>query len=143
MGNLTDLILGTEEELSAVDPDNIPINVLPGLDIKGTDIVELATLCATVTATDFDSAFERFLPVSGQESEEGPWVFRFPEEFIRALNAASPADITRFASEWAETEEVRMSGWAADHVAERLGAIVAFASKAQSVGKPVHIWMSL
>ena len=140
---LTDLILGTKEELAAVDPEDVPINVLPGLDIKGTGLIELSTLYAIATGTAFDPALDSFPPVSGEESEDGPWVFRFPDELVEALSSATPADIKRIAMEWSQTEELQQSGWPEAEVAQRLSEMSAFALKARAAAKPVHVWTSL
>ena len=143
MGVLTDLILGSAEELAAVDADDVPINVLPGLDIKGTGLIELATLYAIATRTEVEAGLDSFPPVSGEESEDGPWVFRFPDELVEALAQASPAEVKRIAAEWSQTEEVMQSGWPAAEVAQRISEMIAFAVKAKASGKPVHVWTSL
>jgi hypothetical protein len=83
MGVLTDLILATEIELAALPEDETPINMFPGIDIKGVGIIELATLHALLTGIDFDAAINAFPMVRGEESDEGPWINRLPDEFIR------------------------------------------------------------
>ena len=100
MGVLTDLILATEEELINVPADEIPINVFPGLYIKGTGLIELATLHAILAGVEFDPSFMDFPSVSGGESEDGPWVFRVPDSLIRSLAACSTADQSRVAVNW-------------------------------------------
>jgi len=143
MGILTDLILATEEELAGLDPDDLPIEVLPGLDIKGTGLVELATLHAIIIGTDFDPGLEAFPPVSDEDSEDGPWIFRCPPELIAGLAAAGADKLVRVAAEWARTEEIQEAQWEADQVHQRLVDMQTFAQTAVAAGKPVHIWTSL
>jgi len=143
MGILTDLILATEEELAGLDPDVLPIEVLPGLDIKGTGLVELATLHSIITGTDFDPAMEAFPAVSDEESEDGPWIFRCPPDLITGLAAADADELAEVAAEWARTEEIQEAQWEAAQVHQRLVDMQAFARTAVASGKPVHIWTSL
>lgn len=143
MGVLTDLIIATEDELAAVDPDEIPINVLPGLDIKGTGIIELATLHAILGGTEFDPGLEDFPSVSGEESEDGPWIFRFPDSLVHRLASASAAELSRVAAEWARTEELELSGWPPEVLHQRLLEMAEFAKSTVLQGKPVHVWSCL
>jgi hypothetical protein len=143
VGVLTDLILATEEELAALDPGELPISVLPGLDIKGTGLIELATLLSILSGESLDSDSEEFPAVGGEDDEEGPWVFRCPSELIAGLAAADDEELARVAAEWAETEEIQLSGWEAGEIHQRLREMREFARMARTAEKPVLIWTSL
>ena len=143
MGVLTDLIIATEHELAAAGPDEVPINVLPGLDIKGTGLIELATLHSIFARAVFDADLADFPAISGEESADGPWVFRFPDALIHRLANATPDELTRVTAEWGNTEEVAMSGWSLHELRERLDEMSEFARKTLQAGKPVHIWTCL
>jgi hypothetical protein len=143
VGVLTDLILATEEELAALDPDELPIQVLPGLDVKGTGLIELATLHSIITGKPFDPGLEAFPAVSDDNGEDGPWVFRCSPELIAGLAAADHDELARVAEEWAKTDEIQQARWEADELEQRLREMQEFARRAETAGKPVHIWTSL
>ena len=143
MGVLSDLIIGTEADLAGVPAGDAPINVLPGLDVKGIDITKLATLHDLVTGREFDPALEAFPLVSGQESEDGPWVFRCPDDLVASLAALDEPSLTTLAARWATTDEFRMDHWEAAAVTDCLRSISALAKSAMQEGKPIHLWTSL
>lgn len=58
MGVLTDLVCATAAEIAALDPELVPFHAFPGLDIKGTGLVELATLLAFAKNSEFDQLDE-------------------------------------------------------------------------------------
>src|SRR5262245_54177269 len=140
MGVLSDLILATEAELASVPPDAVPINVLPGLDVKGIDLVKIGTLHALLAGRDFDPSLQGFPMVSGEESEDGPWVFRCPDDLITRLAAVSDTDVPRVATRWAATEEFRLDGWDPGEVAVAFRKMRDFARRAKDEGKPIHLW---
>jgi hypothetical protein len=143
MGVLTDLIIGTHDELAEIPAEEVPSRVLPGLDIKGTGLIELVSLYMILTGVEFDSAFGEFPPVSGEGSEEGPWVFRFPNALVQRLATLSPPELSTVAVKWAETEEIQLGGWTVQKLELRLKEISGFAASATKQDKPVHIWTSL
>jgi len=143
VGVLTDLIMATAEELGSADPDDVPINRLPGLDIKGTGLIELATLHAILGGPAFDPALADFPPVGGEPPEEGPWLVRCPDGLIRRLAGCPPAELRRAGAAWAETEELQLDGWTAEDATARLKEMAAFAARAIQQGKPVHLWTCL
>jgi hypothetical protein len=141
VGVLTGLVCATESEIRAIDPDELLSGTLPGLEIKGTGLVELGTLLAIIEGDRFDVSLQQFPDVVGQESEQGPWVFGFSETLLRHLASASPGELQRLADAWVKTEE--MEGWTQPEVLSRLTEIASFAQDSLQAGKPVHLWVAL
>ena len=141
MGVLTDLIIGSEADLATVPDDEVPFNVLPGLDIKGFGPVELGILHANLGDTEFDPGLVDFPVVSGKNSEDGPWVFRFPGDLANRLADLSDEALARTADKLASDQQFH--GWSLDDLVERLTDMRAFVKKAVAEAKPIHIWTSL
>jgi len=137
MGALTDLILATEGELASVPADDIPINVLPGLDVKGVGTLELECLHEVL----FGDAGS--FPETGPESEDGPWLNRVPDSLVRRLAELDEPAVRAVAARWAATDQLSHHRVAVEDVTSRLLEMCAFAKKAIEVGKPVFLWTSL
>jgi len=140
---LTDLIVATEAELGAIPQDEIPINLFPGVDVKGIGLIELATLHSLVGNAEFDPVLDAFPTIAGQESEDGPWLNRLPDDFVLALAGLANDAVAKLAAEWSQTEEFQGRGWDPEDVEVRLGEIVELARRALQEAKPIHLWTCL
>jgi hypothetical protein len=143
MGILSDLVLATEAELLAVPRDQAPVRVLPGIDIKGVDSIKLCTLHGLMTGAEFDPDLKDFPEVGASGSEDGPWLFRCPDDLFKRLSALDDAAARQLAEAWAQTEDFLGDGWPAEAVVECFHRIRAFANEAVASRKPVHLWVSL
>jgi hypothetical protein len=143
MGVLTDLVIATEADLGGVSPDELPISVFPGVDIKGIGIIELAILHGLLAGKEFDPRLEAFPMVGGQESEDGPWLNRLPQDFVERLAGLDGEHLSSAAAQWRATEEFEHNGWDPEDISQRLGEVCELAKRAVSEGKPIHLWTCL
>lgn len=143
MGVLTDLVCATSSELAALSDDDIPINIFPGLDLKGTGLVELGALLAIAIGAELDPGLGQFPAVLGQDSEDGPWVIKFPDLLLSHLSSASALELKRIASIWVKTDELQAGNWQLSEAEARLAEMALFTRSAIERRTPVHIWMSL
>jgi hypothetical protein len=142
MGILTDLILATEEELEAVGNDDVPIDVLPGVEAKGMGLVDFISLHAILTRQETDPVVTAF-PAVRALSEDGPWLNRLPDDLVARLAACDDADLHRIATEWSQTEELQRGDWQHGELLSRLEEMKALAQRALIEQKPLHLWMCL
>ena len=142
MGILTDLVIATDTDLAQVPEDEVPAGVLPAVDIKGIGLIEFATLRDIALGLEFDPGLHAF-PFVGEETEEGPWVNRIPDDLVRHLAGLDDAALASVAARWAGTEELDRAGWNPEEAASRLRQIRAFAARALEAGKPIHLWTCL
>ena len=143
MGVLSDLILGSVDDIAAVPTGESPLERLGGIDIKGVDVVKLGVLHSLVTGQDFDPGLEAFPIVLGEESAEGPWVFVFPGELAAGLVALDSAEVKALGARWTATEEFQLDEWPEEEVQVVLSRIRECASQAIAQKRPIHLWTSL
>ena len=94
MGVLTDLVIGTESDLASVPEGEVPINVLPGVDVKGTGLVAIAVLHEIVCGGEVDPSLAAF-PFVGGESEGGRWLNRLPDDLVAQLACLDDVGVQR------------------------------------------------
>ena len=105
MGVLTDFFIATEAEVQELDDQSIPIELFPGLDMKGLDHVKLSTLHGILTGREFEvNAIDDFELVR-QRSDDGPWIYRWPPSLTEGLAGLDDDGIDRVAGAWWATDE--------------------------------------
>lgn len=115
------------------------------LQLKDLDTIKLGTLAFILQDRDFKdvdavvdySEFE----LLASDGEEGPWVFRIPDDLIISLTSTSDDSLAEASSKWAGTEELEMDGWSEQDASEVVGEIAGLAKLAGA--KSVLLWMSL
>lgn len=142
MGVLSDLVVAPAEDAERVAHASVPSREFGGIDIKGVDTVKFGTLHSLVTGRTFDEVLPLYDPVA-EVSEDGPWVFRIPEELVLRLAALSDEERRTVAVKWAATEEFALSGWEEAAVSDGLVAICELARRATDAGHALFLWMCL
>ena len=143
LGVLTDIVVADASEASAVAADGDRLRTWPGVDAKGVDSVKLAILWGLLSndpskanaGADFETLHE--IP------DEGPWVFRVPEELVQLLASLDDAGAASTAVAWAKAEEFVLDGWNAAAVRSILSELRTLARKTLSGRKSMLMWMSL
>lgn len=143
MGVLTDLVVGTAEEIAALPSGESPVGRLGGIDIKGIDVVKLGVLHSLATGQEFDPGLDSFPMVVGEESPDGPWVLAFPSELAKALVALDAEATRSLGTRWAAAEEFQLDEWPEKDVQAVLSRIREVAARAIAQAKPIHVWTSL
>jgi hypothetical protein len=115
------------------------------LQLKGLDTIKLGTLAFILQdrdITDVDAVVDYSeFELLASDSDEGPWVFRIPDDLITSLATAADVSLAEVSSKWAETEELEMDSWSEQDASEVVGEIAGLARLAG--GRPVLLWMSL
>lgn len=143
MGVLTDIVVADATEAANVAADSQHIQTWPGVDAKGVDSVKLAILWAMLAnnpskanaGTDFETLHET--------SDEGPWVFRVPEELVQLLAALDDAGVASTGAAWAKAEEFVLDGWNAAAVRSILCDLRTLARDTVAKRRDMLMWMSL
>ncbi len=142
MGVLSDLVVAPVDDAEKVAHADVPSRAFGGIDIKGIDTVKFGTLHSLVTGRTFDEVLALYDPVV-EVSDDGPWVFRIPEELVERLAALSEEEGRTVAAKWAATEEFALSGWDEAAVSDGLVAICELARRAVDSGQALFLWMCL
>jgi len=148
MGVLTDLFIAADAEVRQLNFERTPLTFLPGIDIKGIQLVELATLQCILTGQDFTNVDYVVNLVGTFEliyEEEEAWVYKLPQPLSAALMKASIDRISQVAATWANTEEFRSNRIANARtiLKECLKEMVHFARQASTEGKEMYVWICL
>jgi hypothetical protein len=140
---LTGIVVAEEREAAAVAREAPPRPSWTGADLRGIEVVKLASLWALLARRDFRvETIEEFAPLH-EESENGPWVYRFPAALAALLAELDDRVAEPTTRAWANADELALEGWDAGDVGDVLGALRSVAQTARSAGKPLLLWMSL
>ncbi|MFO0613255.1 MAG: hypothetical protein U0414_11725 [Polyangiaceae bacterium] len=138
MGVESELLLGGVADADAMANAIDAAQAFDGIRVKGIDPVKLQSLYSKVGGKTL-----KLDPIA-MASDEGPWVMRIPDAFVRALAKLDAPERKKVAAFWAKTEEFAMDKrWKAPAVASTLDAICALAVKAVADKKKMFLWMSL
>ena len=154
--------MGVLSDLFVAERPDVPIELggptadgrYPATDVKGLDPVKLGALAQLV----FDGAFEsgdegsygrtydvfmrRISEPAHQESDDGPWVLRIPDEFSVALRDLPDEELPSLAQRWHEAEEFDLDGLSAEDALDYLRELKRLAYAAEGP-KQLFLWMSL
>src|SRR4051794_27755838 len=109
MGVLSDLVIAGAGDAEKIAKTSNPSQAFGGIDIKGIDTVKLESLHEIVLGKKVDKSSPfRQQPVG---PDEGPWVFRVPDDFVAALAALDDAGREKAAARWARTDEFKADRW--------------------------------
>jgi hypothetical protein len=142
---LTDYFIATPTDIAECDFEESPSSRFPTFCAKRTDVVKLLGLQSLLSGISTETLLKSLdeLVIPSPSPEEGPWVFRVPEDVVSALSTASPQDLTRLASEWANTEEWKLDGGTPDNIGELLVGLSGLFRRAKSEGKNAYLWACL
>lgn len=143
MGLLTDFVIAGEDEAGDLATAVRPAERWPTLECKGVEMVKISTLFAAATGTPPDDDLPGSFELAGEGRDEGPWVFRIPENIAGAIAGIAPDELPAVAARWAATEELRLDGWSAGEAAEVIGQLRGHAKKAIEARSTLFLWLSL
>jgi hypothetical protein len=145
MGILTDFVVASAKDAKRVGMSSSPSQDFNGLDAKGIDTVKLGKLHAILTGEAFDPSFMTGDALLFAASEEGPWVFEVPPDFVKRLAVLKDKELKSVATEWAKCEEFspNYGNWLAASVKQILTELVELCKQAASERNSVLMWMCL
>lgn len=143
MGVLTDFIVANALEAKRLGEQREDFD---GLDAKGIDQVQMGTLYALLTKTEYDPSFlmsDESLAYT--VSDDGPWVHVIPQDMVQRLAMISTTEMHEIGDAWFQTEEFdpQYSSWSREDIAEFLLQIQQLAKHAISEGKKLFMWTCL
>lgn len=140
MGLLTDVVIADESEAQSIAASGAESR--PKIQCKDLDNAKLGSLLELLSKSRSQS-LETF-PLVAERSNQGPWVFRIPDEMIDYLAAISDEErLEDIADQWAETEEFQLDRWSVADAEDILKELTALARAARSAGKGLLLWMCL
>ena len=155
MSILADVFIATEAELVVTHftGSAIPSDFFPCVPGKNMDMVMLALLEAVITEQTLDvDVLTRMNdePLRGDESSEA-WIYALSERLVARLAELTPAEITRYGTQWAAVvhqEWLGQRGKALDssaNVAARqyLQGLCQLALQAREQEKHMYLWVCL
>jgi hypothetical protein len=145
MGVLTDLIVADQAQAEEIGRTHSR-KPFAAASVKGFDQIKGATLWCILNGEDTTdinhvvglSARFELLYTAG---DDGPWVYRFPDEFIQLLTEMENDGFDELAAEWAKTEEFK--DYPLDDVRFYLETLYDTAASAEADGKSILMWICL
>ena len=117
-----------------------PIDDWKGFEVRGVDQARFAMLHALLSGQYFDEA-QRDLGLLHAESEEGPWLLRFPAASVQRLAALDEAGLEAVGDELAATEDFEAEEWAVEDVQKLVLQMAELAATATAQGKAIFLWI--
>lgn len=143
MGVLTDFVVANLKDAARINDYDVRFGEHAAMAAKNVDHVHLGVLDSTLKRAAFDLDFMVVPnPLVWSESDEGPWVFQLPAQFVARLAAVDDADITNLVAQWAKSDEWYFRPSPAELVVP-LRSMIALARKAVAEDKALLMWMSL
>ncbi|GAB4450376.1 MAG: hypothetical protein Fur0028_05800 [Bacteroidales bacterium] len=142
MGVLTTLIIGKKENIDEILSCEDPTEQYDCIEYKGVDTVKISTLYAISKNEEYDMDTHHSIQSFGEE-EDGPWVFKFPEDLTKTFASIDSDKIPSIAEKWLSTEELEMDGWNFDDSKKVITEIVNHSKKALESNSEILVWMSL
>ncbi|WP_156771848.1 hypothetical protein [Labrys sp. WJW] len=143
MGLLTDVLIADAAEAKLICEIWPRERRWPAIETKGLDNSKFAALAAAWGDHELSDTLESGGYIAATRSDEGPWVFVFPDSFRDRIAAIEPARIPEIAKAWSGQRELELDGWKADDLDGPLLQLREFAARAVKQGKSLLLWMSL
>ena len=141
MGVLTSLIIGKKEDIDEILSCDDPNEKYDCIEYTGVDTVKISTLYAISKNEEYDMDTHHSIESFGEE--EGPWVFKFPEDLTKTFASIDSGKIPSIAEKWLSTEELEMDGWNLDDSTEVIKEVVNHSKKALESNSELLVWISL
>lgn len=116
------------------------------LQAKSVDPVKLGTLSAILKNESPDEiGLALFMQdaLLVQTSDDGPWIYRIPNELVTALTLLDADAIEQIAEHWAQTEELIADRWTTPDAEEYLADFTGRAKSARAKNKGLLLWVSV
>lgn len=139
--NVTASVVAAElDEAADIVASEKPVDDWKGFEARGVDQAKFAMLHALLSGQYFDEA-QRDLGLLHAESEEGPWLLRFPAASVRRLAELDEAGLESVGTELAATEDFEDEEWAAEDVQKLVQQMAELAGMATAQGKAIFLWI--
>ena len=143
MGILTDFVIANDDEGDAIGKALRPADRWPTLEAKGVDPINLSTLYCAITGTNYSNSIQKSFQLAGGNQDEGPWIFKFPNNILESFASIQPANIQAVAEKWAATEELKMGRWSSTDAAEFIRLLHEHSQNALTKKACMFLWLSL
>ncbi len=140
MGVMSSVVAADLDEAADIVGSERPVDDWKGFEARGFDQAKFAMLHALLSGQYFDEA-QRDLGLLHAESEEGPWLLRFPAASVERLAGLDEAGLEAVGEELAATEDFEAEGWPVEDVQKFLTQLADLAGIAVSQGKAVFLWI--
>lgn len=139
---ITNILLVKREDSNGILSKNNLWNEVEKLEFNGLDNSALAGL---IFACGFEDEAQKF---EGEDylvefEDGGPWVFEFPEMFVKKLKSISDSEVETIAIAWASSEQLSYMNVSGSDISPVLASIVEFTKNAHTECKKLILWQSL
>lgn len=142
---ITDLFLAGTDEVETLVEYTIPKeNILLAKNIL--DELKVAQLQIIVMSGDLIEIMRAYDPAFVISEEEGPWVYKWPDEFVSRLAQLNAEELKHAAHEWYQIEDIQLLPVLFDdetYIYELLQQIQQFAVRAVNLKKHLFVLCSI
>jgi hypothetical protein len=144
---LIDIVVADDIEAEAVGQAVAPASTYFGIEVRHVDQVKLSKLSLILdgvpVATPAVVDVVRSFTLLHEGSEDGPWVYRFPDRLFTALATLAGSSRVPVSAAWAGIEEFKQDRWDEPTVSRFLDSLCGLAEKARTDGKGLLLRMAL
>ncbi len=140
MGVTASVVAADFGEAADIVGSDKPAGDWKGFEVRGFGQARFAMLHALLSGQHFDEA-QRDLGLLHAESEEGPWLLRFPAASVRRLAGMDEAALEAVGAELAATADFEEEAWVAEDVQEHVRQMAELAGFAAAQGKAIFLWI--
>lgn len=143
MGMISDFVLAPFGAGAQVGESVNPSDHWPTLQVRTVDTIKVATLFCCITGQAYDDDIQASFELVGGDQNEGPWVFEFPQEILRAIADLPIEKLESVALCWLETDELKLDRWPSDTAIEFIKHLSAICSQAQQQNQSLFLSLSI
>jgi hypothetical protein len=144
---LIDILIADESDAATIASSHAPLESFPGIPAKDIDHAKLAKLALILNGLAITTPAVRETVRSFRQlhesSEDGPWVYKVPDELAGKLAGLSSERRAEVTQAWAREEEFARDAWDGTQVAEFVDSISDLATEARARAKQLLLWMAL
>lgn len=134
------VVVADLDEAADIVGSERPVEDWKGFEVRGLDQARFAMLHALLCGQYFDEA-QRDLGLLHAESEDGPWLLRFPAVSVRRLAGLDEAGLESVGAELAATADFEAEAWAVEDVQKIVQQMAELAGMAEAQGKAIFLWL--
>ena len=142
---LTDLIVASLDDASAILTAQGHANIWPTLESRGLTPALLASLRRVMrgeaTTLDLVNADVELFELVSQGEEGDPWLAVLPQDLVQHLALMAETECAPVAAAWAQSEVARRDRWQATELTPLLAEMSALAAGAVAQGKGMLLWV--
>ena len=128
------------DEAADIVASEKPVDDWKGFEARGVDMTKFAMLHALLSGQYLDEA-QRDFGLLHAESEEGPWLLRFPAASVARLAELDEAGLEVVGAELAATEDFEDEEWMVEDVQKIVTQMADLAGMAAAQDKAVFLWI--